>query len=438
VTPQARSSPPFELLRFEAAPISSTLVVLELEGRFRQATRFARAPVLVVEPGGDARRIELSPVRTAADGARWQAAYAAPVEALSPGARLSLGVRGTLVELPAPDEPDDGERLTTLARETNRLRRRLEAAETETQAARADADAARAELATAVTAARDEAVAASAERIDALEREVVEAHRLAASDAEKARAETDAALAAAIEATTRQHQQALTEANTRAETAEHDAEEAQARARAAERQIQDADARAAAAEQRATEVAARLTAAHERVADLEALAAEPSAAAAQDDTLTAEMAAAIDAQARAQEAEQELRVAKEGIEVLRAELAEERERAQAAIAEREAANGGSAARADEDETQVVPFRDDADLTRPFSVAEQRDADDDATQPFGPRSEPSGPREATLRDLLTPEHADGPRHGPNLSRWIAVAALILFALILIGLLAGFLG
>jgi hypothetical protein len=407
VTPQARSSPPFELLRFEAAPISSTLVVLELEGRFRQATRFARAPVLVVEPGGDARRIELSPVRTAADGARWQAAYAAPVEALSPGARLSLGVRGTLVELPAPDEPDDGERLTTLARETNRLRRRLEAAETETQAARADADAARAELATAVTAARDEAVAASAERIDALEREVVEAHRLAASDAEKARAETDAALAAAIEATTRQHQQALTEANTRAETAEHDAEEAQARARAAERQIQDADARAAAAE-------------------------------AEENTLTAEMAAAIDAQARAQEAEQELRVAKEGIEVLRAELAEERERAQAAIAEREAANGGSAARADEDETQVVPFRDDADLTRPFSVAEQRDADDDATQPFGPRSEPSGPREATLRDLLTPEHADGPRHGPNLSRWIAVAALILFALILIGLLAGFLG
>ncbi|HWH93423.1 MAG TPA: hypothetical protein VNT03_06140, partial [Baekduia sp.] len=138
MTPQARSRAPFELLRFTAAPVVGALVVLELEGRFAQSGRFSRQPVLVLDRGEGRARLEFSPVRTALDRGRWRGAYAVPADAFA-GARLALGVRGTLLELPAADEPDDGERLTALAREANALRRALEAAEADAATARGEA-----------------------------------------------------------------------------------------------------------------------------------------------------------------------------------------------------------------------------------------------------------------------------------------------------------
>ena len=124
--------------------------------------------MLVVEPADDRPRLELAPVRAEVHDAYWRGAYAIPAEAL-PGARFALGLRGTLLELPAPDVLDDTDRLTALAREANSLRRALEAAEAEAATARAEADAASAELGTAVLAARDGALAESAERIASAE-----------------------------------------------------------------------------------------------------------------------------------------------------------------------------------------------------------------------------------------------------------------------------
>jgi hypothetical protein len=141
--------------------------------------------------------------------------------------------------------------------------------------------------------------------------------------------------------------------------------------------------------------------------------------------------------------------------VLRAELAEERERAQATIAAlqqqlRRAAEA-QGAQPDDDPT-------DPDATRPFGVAEQLDADDDATQPLpaqggsgavaprrdDPRDRSRDDRDERVRsragifDPLPADAREHPRHGPSLSRWVAVAALLLFALVLLGLLFGFLG
>lgn len=349
-----RGRAPFELLRFSAAPVPGGLVVVELEGRFTTPpARFARQPVLVVEAAQDRPRLELAPVRATFGGGRWRAVYAIPAEAYDT-ARFALGLRGTLLDLPAPDEPADADRFSALAREANALRRQLEAAEA---GARAEVSASAAELGGAVIAARDEARAESAERIAALEHERAEAHRRAAEDAAGLRAAHEAALADL----SRRHDQALA----------------------------DAEARATAAEERLG-------------------------------------TATTDAEARAQAAE-------EGIAVLRAELAEERERAQAALADRDeerAAAPRPARDDDPDQTQVLPAvePDDEDDTRPFTVAEGRDVE---TRPRGPaRREP----------VRQPAVPDPPRRPARRSAgaWIAVAALALSAFLLLGLLLGFLG
>lgn len=446
MTPPARSgAASFELRRFEAAPVTGALVVLEVEGRFRQPARFGRQPVLVIEPGEEGRRIELQPVRTRSDGPRWNASYAVPAEALTAGARLALGIRGTLLELPAPDEPDDGQRLTALAREANTLRRELEAAEASAATARDEAAAVTADRETAVTAAREEAEAASAERIAALELEVDEAHRLAASDAEAARAAAD---------------QRATELEESLRAAEQRATDAEARVTAAGARGGEAEVRATAAEARIVELEESL-----RVAEAAIAEAQEQATAEIDAPLTTEMASVIDAEARASDAERELRIAREGIAVLRAELAEERERSQATIAELEAArsraealrNAAAAeglwpdspttaaadddAARDEDETRVSLRTDDprgedetrvlrpafgpeeADPTEAFSAADEADATAD-------------PPERPLERQGVP-HTAVRTHGGGvwIGRWIALAALILFAIVLIALLFG---
>lgn len=196
MTPDVGKRAPFELLAFTAAPVAGGLIVVKLEGRFTPENgRFTRHPVLVVEFNDDRPRLELAPVRARRDDGRWRGVYAIPAEAM-PGARLALGVRGTLLDLPAPDEPDDTDRLSVLAREANNLRRALEAAEAAAATARAEADAIAAEQGPAVLAARDGALAESADRISTLEAELAEA-RARAEAAEQRVVEADARAAEA-------------------------------------------------------------------------------------------------------------------------------------------------------------------------------------------------------------------------------------------------
>jgi hypothetical protein len=316
VTPDVGKRAPFELLAFTAAPVAGGLIVVKLEGRFTPENgRFTRQPMLVVEPGDDRPRLELTPIRARRDDGRWRGVYAVPAEAM-PDARLALGVRGTLLELPAPDEPDGNDRLSVLAREANNLRRALETAEADAATARTEAEATAAELRAAVLAARDGTLSESADRIAALEAELAEARRTAVE-------QIDAARAAAIA----EQEDAVAEARARTE--------------AAEQRVTDAEARAGAAKKAA-------------------------------------------------------RAAESGTEVLRAELAEERERSRPVAAE------------DPDTTAVL--RPAARSGRPGPAAV------DTVAPTSTHTTP----------------ARSPTH------WIAVGALVLFAFVLLGLLAGFLG
>jgi hypothetical protein len=431
--PEVGKRAPFELLAFTAAPVAGALVVVALEGRFTgaQGGRFARQPMLVVDSGDDRPRLELAPVRaTLADG-RWRSAYAIPAETF-PNARFALGLRGTLLELPAPDEPDDTDRLTALAREANALRRALEVAESEAAATSA-------ELGAAVIAARDGALAESTDRIAALEAE------LAAAAASVAAAEHRAAM---------EREQALAQAAARVEAAKHRG--------ATEREAAHAE--------------------HEQA--LAAVAARADAAA-QD--ATAARAALAEATVRADAAEQDaatVRAAIAGTEVLRAELAEERERSTAAITELEAELASArrradalrnaaeadarAARPDDDDatrplaTKATTFgdddttqplaaepADDDDATRPFARHAAADGDD-ATQPLAAEPAAADDDHATRPVTLSSRRARARVVGPDappasthtiaprgLGPWIAVGALVLFAFVLLGLLAGFL-
>jgi SWI/SNF-related matrix-associated actin-dependent regulator 1 of chromatin subfamily A len=437
-----RARSPFELLRFTATPVPGALVVVEIEGRVAAASgRFARRPVLVVEAGADRPRLELAPARATLVDDRWSATYAIPAESYD-AARFALGLRGTLLDLPHPDEPTDADRLTLLAREANALRRQLEAAERDAADARSEATATAGELGAAVSAARDGALAESADRIAALEQELAEAraaHEAALADVTAEREARDAALAEARA----NHEAALAE-----RTAERDARDvALAEARAAheaalaERTAERDAALAQAAEERDAarardaaaldEAQARAEAAEERavLAERRAEAAEAALAQADDGQ------DAVDAQ-RLAEAEARARAAAEGIAVLRAELAEERERAQARTDEPPAS---SSLWADEDDT-------DPDRTQVLSPV--RDEDDTRPLERTPRDEPRPRDEPTSRDRRTAsgetlrplERGALPRerHGARgVGAWVAVAALALFVFVLLGLLLGFL-
>jgi hypothetical protein len=421
VTPEARRRAAFELLRFTAAPVSGELVVVELEGRFAQSGRFARQPVLVVEDehdgDGDGRgRLELAPVRVTLAGDRWRSVYALPARALD-GGRFALGIRGTLLDLPAPDLPDEGDRFAALAREANRLRRALETAEAEAVAAREAAVAAAAELDAATSAAGDAARAESAERMAALEREIVEAHRVAAADAQRAREESAAERAAALA----DRDAALTGLRERAEADRHAAlAEPLQRAEAAERRAEAAEGRADVAEARADVAEAR---------------AEDAAARAEDAELRARLAEEVGGAAGA------------GTDVLRAELAEERERSQSVIAELQ--QRLEAAQASDDspggdadhETMIAPPRpggSDPTVALPRGVPAPG-PDPGADPPTGPDVATPAVRRSRQSEPPGGGHAEPVRHAePSPSRWVAVAALLLFAFVLLGLLLGFLG
>jgi hypothetical protein len=388
--PEARQRAAFELLRFSAMPVGSGLAVVELEGRFAQRGRFAREPVLVVERDGDeprGGRLELAPVTAALEAERFTGVYAVPADALDDG-RFALGVRGTLLDLPAPDRPDDGERLAALAREANGLRRALELAEAEGARAREEAATAAAETAAAVAAAREAAEAAAAERLAALQRELTQARE----DAAAQRLEAD---------------QALLEARAEAAAA-HEAAMSQLRERAAA-----AEARAEAVQQ---------TAAAERA-----------------EVLAEREAALAELRERAE-------VAGAGTDVLRAELAEERDRSQARIAElQERLAAAQAARdAGTAGTTVAPVLADQERDDPtVALAPPADADgerapDDPTDTYDlPAAAIARPRPVADRGASTPVVDPVHHAGPGLSRWIAVAALALFLFALLGLLLGFL-
>ncbi|MGZ4275553.1 MAG: hypothetical protein ACXVFK_02695, partial [Solirubrobacteraceae bacterium] len=95
----------FELLGFAGAPVTGEVVVLELEGRFRAASRRRLGhPRLLVEHPDGARELPPASGREAIadpDGALWRASWALDLGVLEAGS-FSLAVGRQLVELPAP------------------------------------------------------------------------------------------------------------------------------------------------------------------------------------------------------------------------------------------------------------------------------------------------------------------------------------------------
>jgi hypothetical protein len=205
----------------------------------------------------------------------------------------------------------------------------------------------------------------------------------------------------------------------RAAGADARAAEADERARAAEAHAQAAERRAAVAEERAEvlqravrELEQRVLAAEEEAAATQerAAAAEERAAAADERAATAEERAtaaderAAAAEERAVAAERRAELEASGLAVLRAELAEERDRARRA--------------GQEESLAEEAFEDEDD-----------DVDED---PY-----PTPPRGIVARPRSTPSgaHAAGPvrdRHGPGPERWLAVIALLVLVAVVVAL------
>jgi DNA repair exonuclease SbcCD ATPase subunit len=396
VTDQTEHRGPFEVLRFTASAVSVELGELELDGRFtHHQGRFVRQPVLVVEAGED--RLELSPVRARFDGDLWSSVYAVPLGALD-GGSFALGLRGTLLDLPAPHLADEPDRFAALARETNTLRRRLDAAEADARQARSKAAAAAAGLDAAVSAAAAEAQAAGEQAAEARAAELEAAHAAAVTKL------TDRA--ARAEATARELDDAIKEATARAQAAEARVTELEAARDELIARAEAAEAGAAEQDELVAEAMARAEAAESQAAELEA-----AAAVTQDEVLAR-------AEARTRAARDAVEAADAGIGVLRGELAEERERSQAVIADLQARL--KAGRPDDD--AIGELGDD-------HPTETRELDQLAAPKPAAHLRPVE-HEAPLRANTAA--------GPGLSPWFAVVALVLFAFVLLGLLFGFLG
>ena len=189
-------APSFELLRFEATPVTPAAAVVELDGRFTGLDPVR--PRLLVGTGGTEHEMPALEVGGAPGPGPsdtgsgepplrgWSASFAIPLAALSdPLASFALVPgRGPLIELPPPSESGNGDdRFVALARTANDLRHRL------TSALEAAAD--RDHLSDELDALR--------ERLAATEERVTEAHEAAMrarEDQARAEGETDEARAA--------------------------------------------------------------------------------------------------------------------------------------------------------------------------------------------------------------------------------------------------
>jgi hypothetical protein len=239
----------FELLRFEAVPVSDTVALLALDGRFD-----GPAPTrcrLLIERGG--RGVEV-PATTSDDGTPWSATFAIAIADLADdGTDFSLVAgRGTLFALPAPEHacgPSGEERYVQLARQANDLRRRLGTATALTSEHARAREAAEAERDVLREAQHD------------FERRAEDAERTAAA----ARDQRDAAHAAAEEARAElaQARETLRETEGRLVATERDRASLRARAHASERSCAELRERLAAAEARAQDAEARVVAAED-------------------------------------------------------------------------------------------------------------------------------------------------------------------------------
>ena len=256
-------TPAFELLRFEATPVSAAAAVVELDGVF--AGPAPSRPRLLVESGGVSREMPA----LESGGSPWSASFAVPLTAVGdPAASFALVPgRGPLVELPAPTTGGgaDDDRFVRLARAANDLRHRLSVALDRAE----DRDHLAAEL------------AQGRERLAAAEQRVAEAHEAAMrAREEQARAEGEAeeardALARAREEARAEVREEIEAANRDAAAARTELEEARERAvgaedeaRAARIELRDARARieALVRESRTARTAATAATARERIA----------------------------------------------------------------------------------------------------------------------------------------------------------------------------
>jgi hypothetical protein len=245
----------FELLRFAAAPVSAEVALVELEGRFRAASRRRLGvPRLVAERGGDVRALAPAASDDAVaepDGALWRAVYAVALELVEDGA-FSLGVgREVLVDLPAPDVTGAStDREVRLAREANALRRTADQARDAAAAALASSSAeqrAREEAEAAVSEvrlARDDLV----RRASGLEDELAQARRAHAAELVRRDEERETALAARDVENTRLADERVAEVEAEAAEARRALRNARAEAEAARRDLERERERAQIAE----------------------------------------------------------------------------------------------------------------------------------------------------------------------------------------------
>ena len=246
----------FELLRFEAAPVSATVAVVELDGEFTE-----RAPArvrLLIERGG--RGVEV-PAITSGGESPWSATFAiALADASDESTEFALAPgRGPLIALPSPSVggggPDE-DRLLRLAREANQLRHQLG----EATAAAAGVGAVRAELDDVRRQAEEEET-----QLRARLAEVRHRAETAQSEAAAARAEREEAAKERAAALDAQEELRSRLRDTEAQLTETERERAALRARAesADRTVADLTARAEALEQRAREAEEKVVAAED-------------------------------------------------------------------------------------------------------------------------------------------------------------------------------
>ena len=239
-------APSFELLGFEATPVTTTVAVVELSGAF--AGLSPTRPRLLVETGGVAR--EMPALSSSSDDEPWTASFAVPLSSLVEEARFALVPgRGPLIELPAPSVIEgDADRFVAVARSANDLRHRVGELEASHESLVAELESVRSAL-------------------SAAEERVTESHDAALNAREEqARAEGEAEEARDEVARARVEWEAETESlrsslETQLEALRSDLEEARA-------EIASANSRADAAEEDTRAVEADLAFAQERVESL--------------------------------------------------------------------------------------------------------------------------------------------------------------------------